>query len=587
MRFVRRPNWLLPWRGLLLLTLSAAVFLSGLHTPGLYDPNEGLYAEIAWEMSDRGDWLTPRFNGIPYFEKPPLLYWLIAASYTLFGISEASARLPVALAAVAGALVTFGIGRVLFSPRAGLLAALALTTSFGYFIFARVILTDLLLTACLTAALWSFLRGYLDPDRRSFYLLVYVFSGLAVLAKGLLGLVIPGLIIGGLLVVTRDWALLKELRLPLGAVLFLAVTAPWHLAVGWANEGFFGFYFINEHLLRFLNKRHLIDYAPLPLWLFLAMALVWSFPWSTFLPFAWRQLIPRDQETRQGRAAWIIPCWIAAVLGFFALTPARLEYYSLPVLPAFALWVGRFWDEALADPKQRARLRWSLACLLVLSLGALPLAASFPRLEGAAFYNMFSAVDAYSRDIQQGILAPPGFYTVPSFRELLPPLLLAAGVLLIGATLAFGTALLGRTQLAFACLIALMLGIFPLIHRGLVLFEPHRSIRALATGHSPAWRPGDVIVVEGPYENFAALNVYTRASALVLNGRFGDLEFGSHRRDAGARFLDDERFSQLWGSGTRVFLLTGSASRVHSLQRQEAAAILGRTGHKWLLVNRP
>ncbi len=576
-----------PWTPILLLGLSAAVFLSGLQTPGLYDPNEGLYAEVAWEMYDRGDWLSPRFNGIPYFEKPPLLYWLIATAYTLFGVSETSARLPVALAGVAGVLATFGIGRALFTQRAGLLAALALTTSFGYFIFARVILTDLLFTACVTAAVWCFVRGYLDPARRHWYLLVYVFSGLAVLAKGLLGLVIPGLIIGGLLVVTRDWIVLKELRLPLGAVLFLAITVPWHLAVGWAHEGFFSFYFINEHVLRFLNKRHPIDYAPLPLWLFLLMALVWSFPWSLFLPFAWRQLTPPDRETRQGRATWIIPCWIVAVLGFFALTPARLEYYSLPALPAFALWVGRFWDEALADPTRRARLRWALACLLALSVGLLPLAASFPRLEGVAFYNMFSAVDAYSRDIQQGILAPPGSYTVPSFRELLPPLLLAAGVLLIGAAMALGAALFGRARLAFACLIALMLGMFPLIHRGLVLFEPHRSIRTLATELSQARRPGDVIVVEGPYENFAALNLYTRASALVLNGRFGDLEFGSHQRDAGARFLDDDGFARLWGSETRVFLLTASANRVGSLQRQEAATILGRTGHKWLLVNRP
>ena len=577
---------LFPWHPILLLALAAAVFLPGLHTPGLYDPNEGLYAEIAWEMYDRGDWLSPRFNGVPYFEKPPLLYWLIAAAYTLFGVSETSARLPVALAGVAGVLCTFGIGRILFTPRGGLLAALALTTSFGYFIFARVILTDLLFTACVTAALWCFLRGYLDPARRHSYLLVYVFSGLAVLAKGLLGLVIPGLIIGGLLVVTRDWLVLKEFRLPLGAVLFLAITAPWHLAMGWAHEGFLWFYFINEHVLRFLNQRHPIDYAPLPLWLFLPMALVWSFPWSLFLPFAWRQLTPPERDTRQGRAAWIIPCWIVAVLGFFALTPARLEYYSLPGLPAFALWVGRFWDEALADPKRHARLRWALACLLALSVGLLPLAASFPRLEGVAFYNMFSAVDAYSRDIQQGILAPPGSYTVPSFQALLPPLLLAAGVLLIGAAVAFGAALLGRARLAFACLIAVMLGMFPLIHWGLVLFEPHRSIRALATGLSQARRPGDVIVVEGPYENFAALNVYTRGSALVLNGRFGDLEFGSHQPEALGRFLDDESFNGLWGSGTRVFLLTSSASRVESLQRRDGGAILGRTGHKWLLVNR-
>ena len=454
---------LLTWHHWFLLALAAIVFLLGLHTPGLYDPNEGLYAEIGWEMLRSGDWVTPRFNGVIYFEKPPLLYWLVAASYALFGVSEHSARLPVALSGLAGVLFTYGIGRILFSPRAGLLAGLALATSFGYFIFSRIILTDLVFTACVTASLWSFLRGYLDPKRRSFYLWMYVFSGLAVLAKGLLGLAVPGLTIGGLLLVTRDWKLLKELRVPLGAMLFLAVTGPWHLAAGLLNREFFWFYFVNEHFLRFLHKRHLIDYAPLPLWLFILMAFVWSFPWSLFLPFTRARLVFPHQETRRSRAVWIIPCWIVAVLGFFALTPARLEYYSLPSLPAFALWAGRFWEEALGRPKPAVRLRWSLALLAVFGIAILPLTASFPRLEGAAFYNIFPAVDAYSRDIQHGILAPPGSYTFPSFKDLLPPLHFAAGLFFLGTIASLVAALFGRPRLAFACLIAMMLGIFPFI----------------------------------------------------------------------------------------------------------------------------
>jgi 4-amino-4-deoxy-L-arabinose transferase-like glycosyltransferase len=571
---------------LLLLTLGSIVFLSGLGTPGLYDPNEGLYAEVAWQMYDRGDWLSPRFNGVRYFEKPPLLYWLIAGAYALFGVSDAAARLPTALAGVAGVLITFEIGRTLGTPRAGLLAALALLSSFGYFIFARIVLTDLLFTACLSASLWWFLRGYLEPTRRASYPLAYVFSGLAVLAKGLLGLALPALIVGGLMAATRDWKLARELRLPLGAALVLAVAAPWHLAVGWANEGFFWFYFVNEHLLRFLHQRHLIDYAPLPLWLFLLMALVWSFPWSLVLPFAWRQLLPSDRGARRGLAVAVIPCWIGAVLGFFALTPARLEYYSLPALPAFALWVGRYWDDALALPDGVRALRWPLLSLLGASLALLPLAASFPHLEGVAFYNIFPALDAYARDIQQGILAAPGTYTVPSFRELVLPLVLAAGALLLGSLGAFVAGQTGRGRFAFACLVGMMLAVFPLIHRGLVLFEPHRSVRQLAAELRHVRRPDDPIVVEGPYENFAALNVYTRAPALVLNGRFGDLAFGADHPEVRARFLDDDAFERLWRSSARVYLLTVSTTRVETLRREGRGVILGRTGNKWLLVNR-
>ncbi len=582
---MRRLKKLLSSHWLLLLTLSAFVFLLGLYTPGLYT-NEGRYAGVAWEMVHRRDWLSPRLNGVPYLEKPPLLYWLIAVAYTLFGVSETSARLPGALSAGAGVLCTFGIGRALFTPHAGLLAALALATSFGYFIYARMILIDPLFTACVTAAFWCFLDGYLHPERRSSYLFFYLFSGLAVLAKGLLGVVIPVLAIGGLVMVTRDWKLLKELRLPLGAVLFLGVTAPWHLAVGWVNEGFFRFYFVNEHLLRFLNMRNPIDYAPLPLWLFLSMALVWGFPWSLFLPFAGRQLTPSDGETRRGRAAWIIPCWIVAVLGFFALTPARLEYYSLPVLPAFALWVGRFWDDALADPKPGARLRWPLGCLLGIGAGLFALAAMLSRQEGLTFAGLFFVADEYSRMSRQGILVPPATYTLPALQEFPPLLVLTAGLLLLGAAAAFLASLLGRSQLAFACLVGLMLGVFLASHRGIALFEAHASVRELAVALNQAHQPGDVLVVEGPYENFAGLNVYTGSPALILNGHFGDLEFGSHRPDAAARFLDDTAFTRLWRSETRVFLLTASASRVDALGGQDGPAVLRRSGYKWLLVNR-
>lgn len=575
------------WHGLLLLALSAATFLTGLGTPGLYDPNEGIYAEVAWEMRARGDWISPTFNGVPYFEKPPLHYWLIAAAYALFGVSETAARLPAALAAVAGVLLTFGIGRLVFTPRAGLLAGLALTTSFGYFLFARLTKTDQILTACVTAALWCFLRAYLDPERRRSYLPAYLFAALAVLTKGLLGLVLPGLIVGGLLLVTRDWRLVREMRLPLGTALLLGVAAPWHLAAAWAHPGFAWFYFVNEHALRFLNKRHLIDYAPLPVPLFLLMALVWAFPWSLFLPFGWRRLIPPSGDGRKARAAWIVPSWIVAVLGFFALMPARLEYYSLPVLPAFALWIGRSWDDVLEDPGRRAPLCWALAGLLALGLGVTLLAAGVSRLDGGISPSFLHAVDAYSRDIEQGILAPPGSYTLPSSRELSPLVWLTAGVLLVGAAAALLAAWLGRLRLAFACLVGLMLGLFPLIHQGLALVEPHRSVRPLAASLVQARRPGDVVVVEGPYENFAALNMYTGGSALVLNGRFGDLAFGSQQPQAQAAFLDDGAFDRLWASPARVFLLTGSADRADALRQRAETAILRRAGQRWLLVNRP
>lgn len=578
-RRVRRPwSWLLP------LALAVVVFLPGLGTPGIYAPNEGIYADIGWEMFASGDWISPRFNGVPYFEKPILHYWLIAAAYRLFGASEVAARLPVALSAVAAVLGTFGIGRTLFGPRAGLIAAMALTTSLGQFVHARQTKTDLLLAACVTATVWCFLQGYLHGRRRA-YLLAWGCAGLGVLAKGLLGLAIPALIVGGLVLATREWRLLREVRPAPGTLVFLVVVVPWYLAVEVANRGFLWFFFVNEHVLRFLNHRHLIDYSPVPVWLFLLVAMVWGLPWSLFAPFGWRRVVPFGAALRQTRAVWIVPCWIVGVLGLFAATPARLEYYSLPILPAVALLAGRVWDDALADPSVARALRWPLAAFLGLGTGLGLLTIGLVWTGSPAFPNVFHAIDAYSRDIQEGILAAPGSYTVPPVEALLPLLALASVVLVIGSGTAIAALLRRRPGLAVVCLIGAMLGTFPAVHRGLVLFDPHRSVRELAARMEAHRRAGDVVVVEGPYENFAGLGLYTRGYALVFNGRFGDLEFGSHRPSVSPRFLDDPAFEALWNSHRRVFLLTLSASRAEALLGQQAA-VLGRSGPRWLFLNR-
>src|SRR3990172_12466574 len=251
------------WGPLLLLLGTAAFYLARLGLAGLYDPNEGMYAEIPREMVLLRDWLTPRFNFIRYFEKPPLLYWLTALAYRFLGFSELAARLVPALAAVGGVAVTYGIGRDLWGRRAGLVSGLILATSFGYFIFSRIILTDMLFTALLAATYWGVLRGLLgETPRRIPMLLAYAAMGLAILTKGLIGLAFPVLTLGSFLLLTREWRLVRRLELLRGGAVFLAVTAPWHILVGLKNPGFFWFYFVNEHLLRFVGRRHLLDYAP-------------------------------------------------------------------------------------------------------------------------------------------------------------------------------------------------------------------------------------------------------------------------------------------------------------------------------------
>ncbi len=579
------------WSFHLLLGATAAFYLARLGAAGLYDPNEGMYAEIPREMILLRDWVTPHFNFIRYFEKPPLLYWLTALAYQGLGLSEFSARLATALAAIGGVGVVSAIGRDLWGRRVGLASGLILATSFGYYIFSRIILTDMLFTLLLAGSFWALLRGLLaESPRPGPMLLAYATMGLAILTKGLIGLVFPVLTVGAFLLCTRDWALLRRLDLLRGSAVFLAVTAPWHLLVGLRNPGFFWFYFVHEHLLRFVGRREL-DYAPLPLYAFLLMVLVWTFPWSVFLPVALRRYWPRARAAgREERGVLFVLCWAAAVVGFFALTPSRLEYYSMPAFPALALLVGRLWGGEVVprSPQERTRgLSYSCFGLLTIAVGLLPASWLFPRLENISLYNMFTALDAYSRDIQYGILSKAEVYTVPSYEQIVPLLRWATLVLLTGIAAATLAWLRRRPGLTFACLVASMLPPLALVQSGIVVFEPHRSIVQLADVIRREFRQGDQLVIEGPYENFASADFYTGQRARVLHGLFGDLEFGSRYPEAAGTFLEEGEFAGLWRGPGRVYLLSDSPSRLGKLQALgPEPVVLGRSGKNWLFSNR-
>jgi 4-amino-4-deoxy-L-arabinose transferase-like glycosyltransferase len=579
------------WAPLLVLGGTAVFYLMRLGAAGLYDPNEGMYAEIPREMLLLRDWLTPHFNFIRYFEKPPLLYWLTALAYQLFGISAFSARLATALAAIAGVGAVYGIGRDLWGRRAGLVSSLILATSFGYYIFSRIIVTDMLFTALLALTFWAMLRGLLDATpRRSTMLLAYAAMALAILTKGLIGLAFPIITVGAFLLLTRDWGLLRRLELLRGGALFLAVTAPWHLLVGLKNPGFFWFYFVNEHLLRFVGRREM-DYAPMPVYAFLIMVIVWTFPWSLFLPVALRRYWPGAKAaSREARGFLFILLWAGAVIGFFALTPSRLEYYSMPAFPALALCVGRLWGAEVSARDDRALARGvSYSCfgLLTLAAGMFPASWLFPRLENISVYNMFTAMDAYSRDIQYRILSNAEVYTVPSFDEMVPLLRWATLILLGGIGAATFARLRHRPGLALACLVATMLPTLNVIQTGIVLFEPHRSVVSLAEVIRSEFRPGDQLIIDGPYENFASADFYTGQRARVLDGHFGDLAFGSRYPEARGVYLEDEEFAGLWRGKGRAFLLSDSPRRLARLQALGSEpVVLGRSGKNWLFSNR-
>ena len=330
---------------LVLLVLSGTLFFFRLGTPGLFDADEPAYAQAAREMLETRDWITPHFNGRPRFDKPILFYWLITLTYRVFGVTELAVRFWSALAAVILVLVIARAARRWFGPPADLLAGLACTTNLLTALLARAAVTDMLLTLFVTLAILAgveALSGSPQPGRW-WATTGWAAMGLAVLVKGPVGLVIPGMALGGTLLV------LRELRRGLarlfpwqGLALFAAITVPWYVLVlaanGWAFvEGFV----IKHHVTRYTG---VISSHAGPLWFYLPVTLIGFFPWSGFLPRglwqAGRVARRREARDRADRLLVACACWAGGVFIFFSFAGTKLPSYLFPAFPAMALLVG-------------------------------------------------------------------------------------------------------------------------------------------------------------------------------------------------------------------------------------------------------
>ncbi len=582
-RWTRAP---LVW----LLLGTAVIYLVGLGAAGLYDPADGLYAEVAREMIVLRDWLTPHLNFVRYFEKPPLLYWLDAAAMEFLGRTAFAARLPTALAAVAGVGFAYGIGCELWGRRAGLAGGAVLATSLGYFIFGRIGLPDMLLVALLNATFLGFARGLLgETPHPGAVVGAWGAMALAVMTKGLLGVVFPALTIGAFVLLTRDWRLLRRMEFLRGGGLLLLVAGPWHLLVGAVNPGFTWFYFVDDQFRRYLGNPQSIDYRTLPFVTYLVIAAVWFLPWTAFLPVGIRRCWPGLRPTsREGRGSLFVLLWAAVVVGFFAACQSRQEHYSLPALPALALVVGRLWAPGGELPPVRARgLNWTWIALTAGAAALIPLCFLFGRFEHHSFYNLFKGGGAAASVLPPGAMSQARVDLGPNFGPIIRLLQAATVVLLAGVATGTVLWLRRRSGAAVATLVGALAGCLLILQHGFVLFAPERSIAQLAEIVRSEFRSGDQIVIDGPYGYFAAADFYTGQPARILDGRTADLLFGAQYPGAPPVFLDDTQFAALWRGSGRMFFFTDRPER---LARLDALApttrILGRTGPNWLCVNR-
>lgn len=590
---------------LALIGIWAIIYLgSAGYPPPLLDDADTVHAEAAREIAESGDWITLHANQIRYLEKAPLMYWSIAVSYKLFGVSEFSSRLPIALAVLALMLATLKVGNKIFNENTGFYSSLCIGTCVGIYLFTRVLWPDVILTLFITLAFYCFLRASEDLDRSRYIYGIYVFGALAVLTKGLVGAAFPAIIIVAYLAVTGELRKLGRLKLFTGSLLFLAISAPWHIAAGLSNpgalmvgtpypsqgRGFFWFYFMNEHLLRYIGKRFPADYDTVPLPLFLGLHLLWLFPWSFFLPLAVGDF-PRRIRGLNGeqRATLFLWLWAGLVILFFCFSTTQ-EYYTMPAYPAFALLIG--------GALSKAEIRWRegrrpslnatqivIACfgLVVFAAGAIAvwLTRSIS-VEGGVSSTLSSNPEAYALSLGHVLDLTPG-----SLAALRVPVFGTALTFLLGSVAALMLRIKGRHLGSNIALALMMASFFFFAHLSLAAFGPYLSSRSLAEVIKQEFKQGDMILINGEYEGGSSINFYTKTTVHILNGRSANLQYGSYFGDAPDLFLDNEALVRTWKGPQRIFLFTDSADADKLAQVVGAETYrLAESGGKLILTNR-
>ena len=341
---------------LALVVLFALAWFCNLDYRRLIHPDEGRYAEIPREMVASGDWVTPRLNGIKYFEKPALQYWITAAAYEVFGVREWTARLWPVLAGFLGVLLIGYVGFRLGGPALGLYGAAALGGSLGYVVNAHILTLDSGLTLWMSIGLGGLFLAQRDDatptEQRAWMWVAWAALALATLSKGLIGIVLPGGALVFYSLIERDGSLWRRLHLASGAIVFLAVAAPWFVVVSLRNPEFFGFFFIHEHFTRFLTTEHRREGA---WWYFIPILVIGILPWLTVMGWTARRMWTDARPSQNGfnwqRFALV---WSAFIFVFFSASGSKLPSYILPMFPALALAIG--WQLTLLPASTLLRL---------------------------------------------------------------------------------------------------------------------------------------------------------------------------------------------------------------------------------------
>jgi 4-amino-4-deoxy-L-arabinose transferase-like glycosyltransferase len=338
------------WSTLLCL-ICLIVLFHGLGSAALFEPDEGRNAEKAREILLLGDWVTPHQNFLPTLDKPIFFYWLVALSFKIFGIAEWSARLPSVLAAIGCLLLVYRLARIQWGTWEALWSCLVLVTGVEFLVLSRIVIFDMTLTLFITWALMSFYAAQqsdLSKLANLHWLMMYAAMGAATLVKGLLGLIIPGMVICFYLLFSRKWFLLPRMKIVLGAVVYLAIVTPWYVWVEMRNPGYLRYFLWEEHFVRYLTPY----FSRTKNWYYFFVVLAVGFlPWSLILPVTIRSLWKRLADDLN----LFLVLWVIVPFIFFSASHSKLPHYILPIFPALALLTGRALGMERYDS---AHMRW-------------------------------------------------------------------------------------------------------------------------------------------------------------------------------------------------------------------------------------
>jgi 4-amino-4-deoxy-L-arabinose transferase-like glycosyltransferase len=554
----------------------ALVVLPGLGAGPWLDPPEGFHAQIAHEMSRSGDWITLRLDGIRYFSKPPLPYWLMQVSFMVDGATPFAARLWPALAAVAAAALTARIGTMLGGPRLGLLAGLMTGMNLGVFVFARIVKPDMLLVFCITAAFSGFVAAY-TTGRRWPLGVFYGALGLAVIAKDFLGALGPLMAVAAFL----WWVGERSIRTWMpwwGIALFLVPWLPWYLAVETRNPGFLWFTVVDVHLLNFTGRRAFPDEdVPLRTLEFLAVTIVAFLPWSLAAPLGAMRALRQGAADRPASMWRFLACWALGVIAVFSLSRFKLPHYAFPAFPALALLAARAWDEAI---ERRRGVRALLAPPAVLfALLAVAVVAAIadvlPLTREAVASADVAARNAtvQGRGLEHDALGMP-LSAMPGLAAVLSVAALGLAVAAWRRAAAVGAVIVLCTTAAFLSVSG----------KGLEGFARARSATVIEEALLSRLGPDDVVVHEGPLENSASLLLRVGRHVPVVDGLRSNLAFGATFAEAGPLIWDRARLAEAWRTG-RVFLISVVAPERSATRELQPVTLLATGAGRRLYTN--